>query len=584
MAEYLTPGIFIEETSLRSKTIAGVATATAGFIGPTRFGPVNLPSLVTGLADFERVFGDGAQLAFAGEPGACDNYVWHATRAFFENGGRRLYVVRVVDPTARHARYRERAPVRTDTGALRTNVVHARFPGAAGNGTLAFVAQPGANLITTPGSLPACVAVGDIVQINGERDAAQNIVWRRVTAGVPTTFIAIRGARAAISLSASVTQAAKAAAVSVRFTPASARAPSVVWDGLAASPDALCRFFPATPAGDEQVRTIPFIIDDLRDTTLHDGTLVLSGGSDGKQPNASLYAGAISATDAKTGLQAFETIEDIAIVAAPGLAGLDANGTQAGILALQRHVEQTRYRIAIVDSRKGQSVNEARQLRAAVDSKHMAFYYPWVKVLDPVTRKEIALPPSGFVAGIYARNDVERGVWKAPANEIVIGAIGFEVMLTQAEQEVLNPEGINCLRAFAGRGMRVWGARTMSSDPEWKYVNVRRYFAYLEHSIDQGTQWAVFEPNGERLWADMRHTIEDFLFNEWRCGALLGDKPEKAYFVRCDRSTMTQNDLDTGRLVCLIGVAPLRPTEFVTFRIGQWTADATDPADRSNNG
>ena len=137
----------------------------------------------------------------------------------------------------------------------------------------------------------------------------------------------------------------------------------------------------------------------------------------------------------------------------------------------------------------------------------------------------------------------------------------------------LNPEGINAFRFFEGRGFRLWGARTVSSDPEWKYVNLRRYFAYLERSIDKGTQWAVFEPNGEQLWANVRRTIEEFLLNEWQSGALLGDKPEKSYFVRCDRSTMTQNDLDNGRLICLIGVAPLRPAEFVIFRIGQWTAD-----------
>jgi phage tail sheath protein FI len=146
-------------------------------------------------------------------------------------------------------------------------------------------------------------------------------------------------------------------------------------------------------------------------------------------------------------------------------------------------------------------------------------------------------------------------------------------MLNKAQQEVLNPEGINCFRFFEGRGFRLWGARTISSDPEWKYVNLRRYFAYLERSIDKGTQWAVFEPNGPRLWDNVRSTVADFLFNEWQMGALLGDKPEKSYFVRCDRTTMTQNDLDNGRLVCLVGVAPLRPAEFVIFRIGQWTAD-----------
>ncbi len=188
--------------------------------------------------------------------------------------------------------------------------------------------------------------------------------------------------------------------------------------------------------------------------------------------------------------------------------------------------------------------------------------------------KEINVPPSGFIAGIYARTDVSRGVWKAPANEVVRGAVRFESDINAAQQEVLNPEGVNCLRFFFGRGYRVWGARTASSDPEWKYVNIRRYFIFLEHSIDRSTQWAVFEPNGQRLWTNITDTISAFLYNEWRSGALLGTTPEQAYFVRCDRSTMTQADLDNGRLVCEIGVAALKPAEFVIFRIGQKTADA----------
>jgi phage tail sheath protein FI len=195
-------------------------------------------------------------------------------------------------------------------------------------------------------------------------------------------------------------------------------------------------------------------------------------------------------------------------------------------------------------------------------------------VYDSVSRSERDLPPSGFVAGIYARNDVERGVHKAPANEVVNLAIGFEVMLNQGQQEVLNPDGVNCFRFFEGRGYRLWGARTISSDPEWKYVNVRRYFAYLERSIERGTQWVVFEPNSSELWSKVRRTVEDFLYNEWANRRLMGTKPEQAYFVRCDRSTMTQNDIDNGRLVCLIGVAPIKPAEFVIFRIGQWTGDS----------
>ncbi|MDX1655396.1 MAG: phage tail sheath C-terminal domain-containing protein, partial [Candidatus Competibacteraceae bacterium] len=168
----------------------------------------------------------------------------------------------------------------------------------------------------------------------------------------------------------------------------------------------------------------------------------------------------------------------------------------------------------------------------------------------------------------------ERGVHKAPANEVIRLALGFELLINKAQQEVLNPLGINCLRFFEGRGFRVWGARTISSDPEWKYLNVRRYFAFLERSIEKSTQFAVFEPNGPVLWENIRETVADFLFNEWASNHLLGTKPEQAYFVRCDRTTMTQNDIDNGRMICLIGVAPLRPAEFVIFRIGQKTADS----------
>jgi phage tail sheath protein FI len=299
----------------------------------------------------------------------------------------------------------------------------------------------------------------------------------------------------------------------------------------------------------------------------------LTGGRDGDAPDQGAFEGAEDVTtNAKTGLKAFEDVEDISIVAAPGSSYNDANA-QPVANVLIGHAERMQYRIAVVDSIKGHSIGQTREYRAKFDSSHAAFYYPWVRIIDAETGQENFYPPSGFVAGIYARNDIERAVYKAPANEVVTLALGFEKLINKAQQEVMNPEGINCFRYFEGRGMRLWGARTMSSDPEWKYVNLRRYFAYLERSIDKGTQWAVFEPNGDRLWANVRRTIEDFLLNEWQNGALLGDKPEKAYFVKCDRSTMTQNDLDNGRLVCQVGVAALRPAEFVIFRIGQWTAD-----------
>src|SRR5690606_9496495 len=228
----------------------------------------------------------------------------------------------------------------------------------------------------------------------------------------------------------------------------------------------------------------------------------------------------------------------------------------------------------------GLDIAGVRALKSKLDSKHGALYYPWITIANPLAGGDprqpalINVPPSGSVCGIYARNDINRGVWKAPANETVSGALGLQREVRFGEQEVLNPLGINCIRSLPNRGIRVWGARTLSSDPEWKYVNIRRYFLYLENSIDRGTQWAVFEPNGEALWANIRNTVFDFLYNEWVAGALLGTKPEEAFFVRCDRSTMTQNDLDNGRLICLIGVAAVKPAEFVIFRIGQKTADA----------
>jgi hypothetical protein len=302
--------------------------------------------------------------------------------------------------------------------------------------------------------------------------------------------------------------------------------------------------------------------------------LTLTQGDDGNIPTAEAYEGAENPLNNRaTGLVAFEALEDISIVAAPGSTLIDDMRSRTIIGSLISHAERMHYRIAVIDSAKGQTISNVRAMRAQFDSSYAAFYYPWVRILDPVSGHENYYPPSGFVAGIYARNDIERAVYKAPANEVVTLSIGFETMLNKSHQEVLNPEGVNCFRFFEGRGMRLWGARTMSSDPEWKYVNLRRYFAYLERSIDKGTQWAVFEPNGELLWANVRSTIQDFLLNEWQNGALLGDKPEKSFFVKCDRSTMSQNDLDNGRLICLIGVAPLRPAEFVIFRIGQWTAD-----------
>lgn len=287
--------------------------------------------------------------------------------------------------------------------------------------------------------------------------------------------------------------------------------------------------------------------------------------------------------DYAAALATLQPLQDVSTVAAPGYSARRAAdpAVWADIQGqLVAFAEQSGdYRFAVLDAPPGCSLSDIREVRSGLDSSHAALYYPWVTVANPLAGASsrqpatINLPPSGFLCGIYAETDIARSVSKAPANAVIRGALGLEQTLDKGQQDLLNPEGINCLRFFEGRGNLVWGAHTVSSDPEWKYLNMRRYFNYLEGSIDRGTQWAVFEPNGEGLWADLRRAIEDFLLNEWKNGSLLGTKPDEAFFVRCDRSTMTQSDLDRGRLVCLIGVAPLRPVEFVIFRIGQWTAD-----------
>ena len=212
-----------------------------------------------------------------------------------------------------------------------------------------------------------------------------------------------------------------------------------------------------------------------------------------------------------------------------------------------------------------------RRLDAGYDSKFAALYYPWIKVLDPVSGTNRFIPPSGHIAGVWARNDNERGVHKAPANEVIRGAVELQTQLTRAEQETLNPIGVNAIRSFPGRGVRVWGARTLSSDPAWRYVNVRRLFNYLEKSILSATQFAVFEPNDPALWGKLSRSISSFLIGEWRKGALFGRTPDEAFFVKCDDETNPADVIDSGQVVCQIGVAPVKPAEFVVFQLSQFS-------------
>ena len=279
------------------------------------------------------------------------------------------------------------------------------------------------------------------------------------------------------------------------------------------------------------------------------------------------FVGVDGGSGKRTGVQALEDIDEISICLAPDVWSTTVH------TALIDHCEILKDRFAVLDPRDGLSIQGIREVRETIDTKYAALYYPWIEVRDPSVGRNVNVAPSGHLAGIYARVDVERGVHKAPANEVIRGITKIAQDVTDREQAMLNPRGINALRSFPNRGNRVWGARTLTSDSSWKYVNVRRLFIYVEESIDEGTQWVVFEPNDEATWARVRLSVTNFLTTVWRNGALEGLKAEEAFFVRCDRTTMTQDDIDNGRLICVIGIAPVKPAEFVIFRIQQKTRD-----------
>jgi phage tail sheath protein FI len=629
MPEYLAPGVYVEEVSFRAKSIEGVSTSVTGFVGPTRYGPVGgEPELLTSFADFERIYGGLDSLNFQSGSDSEEqiNFMAHAVRAFFDNGGSKLYVTRIYEGPATGDGHSS-----VDVaGEPATVTLRARFPGSAGDIRIIFAVKATANLLVGSGS-------GATVRGIRENDVVFITEGASSTSSPPIEgFFNVARENGGL-----VFDDEASGTIAAADLPAGSRVHLIIISVRALRPgpfsfeeqigdftphpgarNSLTTYFTQNPDSRLRSLVVPFYIDtsitsgaQLAETLLGDDVrealtrslatddeltgsspdlerprpaelervYILAGGSDGRLPTANSYKGGEAGLQ-KTGFETFPDIDEISIVAAPGhsfkskLLNSDENNLRATQIAqhLITHVERMRYRVAVLDAPNDQLVSDVRNFRGQFDSKYAALYYPWIRVLDPLDpdgRREIRLPPSGFVAGIYARNDNERGVHKAPANEVVRGAIGFEILLNKAQQDVLNPEGVDCFRFFEGRGLRLWGARTISSDPEWKYLNVRRYFAFLEHSIDKGTQWAVFENNSEPLWANVRQTVSDFLLNEWRNGALMGTKPEEAFFVRCDRSTMTQNDLDNGRLICLIGVAVVKPAEFVIFRIGQWTAD-----------
>lgn len=684
MPEYLAPGVFIEEVPARLKAIEGVSTSTAAFVGPAERGPVPgfalpfvplaadaqrvvvpadpAPVLVTSFADFTRQFGAPLPLP---DP-SHNSYLAHAARAFFDNGGKRLYVARVVGAGA----------TRSQTTLLQGNVLRLTRPAASGateltlnslhgisagggavirvlkrsDGTSALAANPVVssynterNTITVtgitadldpnevyimPGAAGALTATGPrfharhpgawsarvnvtIVPTNRgpSRIAAAGAVGDReirvqssgtfyrgaiieVDHGTAHSYYEVSdilpGNRLALAsaLTAAVTTTgfARVCEIDVFVADESGPSPAVeTYKALSWNPsnrtdarqrhystviNARSRLVYVQPPGvaglaGGETATIASIPTTANGFPAYPSVL---GVDNSTAPVDADYVGVDTGPGQRTGIQSLQDVDDIRIIAAPG------RTTPTVQNALMSQCERMRYRFAVLDGElepAGMSVTSILAHRNAYDTSFAAYYTPWVEITDGDTK--LYLPPSGHVVGVYARTDVERGVHKAPANEVVRGVTGLRTYLTTGEQEILNPRGVDAIRRFEGRGTRIWGGRTLSSDPEFRYVNVRRFLIFLEASLDRGTQWVVFEPNAPDTWSRVVDSVSAFLHTQWRTGALFGRRPEDAFFVRCDESTMSVDDVQNGRLICNIGVAIVRPAEFVIFRVEQIT-------------
>jgi uncharacterized protein len=517
MPTYLTPGVYVEEVQSGARPIEGVGTAVAAFVGFAANGPFHTPTLVTSWDQYTQLFGgftDGAYLPLS-------------VYGYFANGGGAAYVVRIggqaEDASAPAAGGGRRADKAAEPAALGGFLVAAK-PGVTG--VSVEVTDPdGEN--PPEDRFKVLVRQGDQVVETYEASTRKNVKGYLVNQARASRLIQVTEQQGA----AQSRPAAQTLAV----------------------PDA-----PASPAANGSGQVVRL--------------------------DAAEYVGDAAA---RTGFGGLETIDEITMVAVPDLMSayqrgdIDAEGVRTVQLAVISHCEQMGDRVAVLDTPPGLNAQQVRAWRndeAGYDSRYASLYYPWVRVFDPAAGHNTTVPPSGHIAGVWARSDTERGVHKAPANEVIRGAVDLELRLSKGEQDLLNPIGVNCVRAFPGRGIRVWGARTLSSDPAWRYLNVRRLFNYLEESILLGTQWVVFEPNDDRLWSSIRRNVTAFLTEEWRRGALFGRTAEEAFYVKCDRDNNPPESIDQGRVVCEIGVSPVKPAEFVVFRLAQFS-DSTSLID-----
>jgi phage tail sheath protein FI len=521
MPEYLRPGVFIEEIERGPRPIEGVPTSTAAFLGAAERGSIT-PRLVTSYKEYTRYFG-----GVFGD----SNFLPYAASGFFENGGKRLYVCRIVGEEATAAQ--------VEAGDF--------FLRAAGAGSWGLRVWANVSDSTT-----------------------------RDKTGTPVGF---RVRVAYFEANAEIYDP---------FDPANAaRIPRPYfedYDDLVTnekSPDFYGKrlnFVDMDKGPQNQGPEASALIVLVRKPGIAVGGrpanfngLLADGGVETASLDVADYVGEPNGARSESqGLDALllDPYREVSLVYAPAV----DQPTQLAIIA---HCENMRFRFAVIDADKGQNNPAALDPRTTItDSSYAAFYYPWLAISDPSTGQRKMVPPGGHMLGVFARTDVERGVYKAPANEIVRGALDLEYDIHDGHQEVLNPRGVNVVRSFPGRGIRIWGSRTLTSDALWKYVSVRRLFIFLERSIYEGTQWVVFEPNDTKLWARVTDTIRLFLRTQWREGALFGRKEEEAFQITCDETVMSRDDILNGKLICEIGIAPVRPAEFVIFRIFQNTAEA----------
>jgi phage tail sheath protein FI len=506
MPEYLSPGVYIEEFEIGARPIEGVGTSTLGFLGETERGPTE-PRLITGWLNFQRIYGGH----FDPKDKEISTYLPYSVEGFFANGGSRCYVTRVVDQGA------VKASLKLDVDKLTVTAVG---EGSWGSRIGIKVSEGTFNVKDKNPLFRLTVYYWKTGGVDTEKPDE--------TADIIEDFDDLSGDSSSDNYFENKINGISNLIVMTKEEDYSGELPTGPTD--------------VTPLAGGDDGTLPIDADDYKR-------------EDTDEPGK------------RRGLLALNGVDEVAILYAPNASSI--NGLTTALIGA---CEKLKDRFAIIDAPQGKSDTTTSALKPRDDYETMyaAYYYPWIKVYDPLTKLYKTVPPGGHVAGIYARSDIERGVHKAPANEKVKNVKDLEFNIGKGEQDILNPRGVNCIRAFSGRGIRVWGARTLSSNALWKYINVRRLFIFLEESIEKGTQWVVFEPNDEKLWARVKQTVNQFLTGVWKGGALMGSVPEEAFFIKCDRSTMTQDDIDNGRLIMIIGVAPVKPAEFVIFRIAQW--------------